>query len=317
MFERINEADICAVETFVREDLLDIISTKAENSADEAVVEHQQLIDNFGELYTLNPSKFRFQPGDKKFIQLVIDHIRSEILKKGRKRALRHFGYTTEPQKKIKLTIDESLKEDNDTFSDSALKTKLFNQILQKLKVFSVPESILNFFNETFIIVNISENNTITGDVTCVVCHAQNKRSTKIKPKKVYCRTKSGIKSWIISNFETHLKRAHSNIQIPTEQELVELNIQASNSILNESIENNNYVEINQSVNNFSNGSLELFHDFDKDKSTLTEKFFNNQIANHMIKMWNVAIINGECLETVKCRDLESRFLIPLYVLML
>lgn len=304
LFERISEHDICAVENFVREELLDIIKSNSEVTAgaDDVLLEDQLLKDNFGELYMLNPSKFRFQAGDRKFIQLVIDHIRLEIKKKGRKRALHHFGYKIDQPKKAKLTINKIVEGSDCTDLFDMLKTKLFDQVLQKLKAHYVPESILNIFDKSFVKVDISENNDITGDVTCIVCYAQSEDPESIKPKSVFCRSKSGIKSWIISNFDKHLKRAHSNKQNCTEKDPVELNDKLSYAPLNED-NNNDNVEINKSAYNFSYGSLELSNEFDGDEFASKEKIFNKQIGNQIIRMWNVATINGECLENVQCED--------------
>lgn len=301
MFEKINDHDITEVEKFVREELLDILASNAEVSenADVSVMDQQQLIDNFGELFMLNPQKFRFLPGDRKFIQLIGDHIRSEITRKGRKRALRHFGYEIERSKKSKIETDEIKENEIESIaSQDDLKSKLFNQIRHQLKTLAVPESILDMFDETLVtLVNVGGK--ISGHVICIVCHLQSKDPATIKPHKVFCRDKD--KSWVISNFKKHFTRAHSGTQISVEVE-VEPNAQF-NSTLNENNENNNHIATNQSVANVSMGSLNISWLTNDDAAVSTERLLNSQISRQMVRMWQFATINGECMQEVVCSE--------------
>lgn len=97
LFKDISEEDINIVESFVRDELYEIISSNAEKSidADHVLLEEKQLIDYFGELYALSPGKFRFQSGDKKLIQMVINHVQSIFEKKGTKKTFEHFSAKT------------------------------------------------------------------------------------------------------------------------------------------------------------------------------------------------------------------------------
>lgn len=299
LFENITEEDICSVEKFVREELLEVISTNAEATAnaDEFVMDEKQLIENFGQLYAMNPEKFRFQAGDRKFIQLVRDHIRCEIEKKGRKRALCHFAYG-QPNKK-KQKDNEGKEVENDINSTkSSLKTKLTEQILRKMKMFAVPQSILDVFNESFVNVNVCENRDITGTVICVVCHTQSEHPENIKPKNVFCREKSGSKSWVISNFVTHLKRVHSNFQLDKTAVIIPPTNQHLSNVTHENTESDEQTTDTRESINFS---IESLSDFDGDEECRMEKILNHQISKHVINMWKIVTINGECLEIVRC----------------
>lgn len=105
LFEHITEEEIKEVEAFVRNEMLELITTKnAENvdSNGSLFVDHKELVEHFGELYALKPTDFRFQPGDRKFIKLIQETIQTAIEKKGRKRAMQHFGYRQQRTKKKK-----------------------------------------------------------------------------------------------------------------------------------------------------------------------------------------------------------------------
>lgn len=302
LFENITEDEISAVEKFVREELLEIISANAEATAnaDEFLMDEKQMIDNFGPLYAMNPEKFRYQVGDRKFIHLIRDHIRSKIKKNGRKRALCHFECIDE-QPKIKNRKDNEGEGVNNNINSTtcSLKTKLTEHILRKMKMLAVPQSILNFFNESFVNVKVCENGDISGTVICVVCLTQSEHPENIKPKNVFCREKSGSKSWIISNFVTHLKRVHSNFELDEKAVIIPSTNQHLDNATHENTESDKEATDTLGTINFS---IESCSDFDGDEECKIEKTLNHQISKHAINMWKIATINGEYLEEVQCK---------------
>lgn len=206
--------------------MLDLIIAKnsgeSVDSNGSAIVGEQQMIEHFGEMYALKPNDFRFQLGDRKFIKLIIQTITNTIEKKGRKKAMQHFGYKDKlPRKKnIKCNKNEhtakmDLQMDsntNDSHSEKIMRAKLIKQISNKLKELAVPHHFIDMFNESFVTFETRENTIVNAGVICVVCHAKNVQSKKLKPYNVHCRNKSGRLSWIISNFTKHFRRAHPSM---------------------------------------------------------------------------------------------------------
>lgn len=306
LFEAIDEDDISAVENFARDELLQIISENAEstNDTDDLIIQKEQLIENFGELYALKPQKFRFLPGDRKFIQLVKNNIRDQIKKKGRKRAMNHFGFRAEKKKKenqkSQTECDLSIDNDSDINcidSISALKTKLHKQILENLTKCGVHQCMKDIFNESFVRVSI-DNAKITGYVICVVCYVQSENPKNVKPKNVFCRGKSGSKSWVTSNFIKHLTRAHSKILNCNENEfgqlIEELIVDGENIIV---YDESNSTEESDFVPNFCSESFVNDCNLNGNEEIKFEVQLNSQILKQSTKMWQAVLLNGENLE--------------------
>lgn len=324
LFKEIQTEDIQAVEKFVREDLYDILSSKADsnNGDSEILLPPNDLIEHFGVLFASNPSKFRFLPGDLKYIQLVKDHVANEITNKGKKQALlRFYGGMKQKKnrKKIKPGVSrDSLNENcpdkrnvpvkieytekNDCTDEKCdIKTRLFQCIKDKMTKFGIPEEILSVFTESFVDVNQSDKDNITGDITCIVCYVKSETPEKVKPKRVYYRNISATsQSWVISNFTSHLHR-HRNIidsLIKNEysEELVEvIGDESADFKTNESDQCE--ISVNLSIE-----SVDLLCD----QTTKIEKSLNEQMLAQSIKMWQKATMNCEQMTKMRCISTEG-----------
>lgn len=162
------------------------------------------------------------------------------------------------------------------------MKTKLFDQISDKLKAFAVPDHQMEIFDASFISVDARENNIVSGGVKCIMCNAENEQQQKIKPITVYCRNKSGHLSWVISNFITHLKRTHALVESHKEKKLCQSN-------------DERYSGLNE-TENISISSELMNMDFESEPNGMgsDEKKLNDEISKQLIKMWNVATLHGE-----------------------
>lgn len=320
LFESITDDDIEAVENFVRNDLLDIVLMKiGENTGDTKTptVDRKVMTDHFGHLYALQPHNFRFQLGDKKFIHLIKQTVLKTIEKKGRKRAMEHFGHKEKQSKKRKLNRveNDSLSakvEDTKRTTNDELKAKLFANISDKLKTFAIPSHIREMFNESFVTVELNENNNVEGKIVCIVCYAESEQPESVSPNHVYCRNKSGHLTWVISNFIKHFQRAHENIQLRAEKKLCRVkNEQNSKKKLDE-ITNNN--DSNASITT-SIEPLNLSYDLNATEMDNLEGKIYGLISKQMIKMWNIATLNGETFEYgVQCNDLGDEHLLDISV---
>lgn len=288
-----------------------------------AKIDKKKLIEYFGELYALKPEKFRFQPGDRKFIKLIQQTITKTIETKGRKKAMQHFGCKYEPPKKKMLKDNQNGHSNtgdtkcttaniecitaNTDLTDLAneMKAKLFKQILDKLKTFAVPKKIIDIFNETFISVNTEDNEISEGNVVCVVCYAESKNPHKIKPTHVYCRTKSGRLSWVISNYMKHFRRAHPSIQ----------KCKAKDRPSNEQhfvieVNDNSCSSENTSIGNISCDIMNMPFESTIVEMDSVEQQLNEEISKQMVKMWSITTLHCDDLECgVQSTDIDHLFI--------
>lgn len=319
LFEHITEDEITEVEAFVRNEMLNVILDN-EESIDEngdTKVNKQKMIEYFGELYALKPEQFRFQPGDRKFIKLIQQTITTTIEKKGRKRAMQHFGYKCKPPAKKMLKDNQSGHSNTDdtkcaTADDECttvdidlkkkMKAKLFDSILDKLKTFKIPQNLIEMFNDSFISVYVGEDGMVKGDVVCVVCHAKKVQPKKNKPNHVYCREKSGNLSWVISNFVKHFQRVHSDIKKCEKKD------QLSNELPSAINANDNSCSSeNASIGNMSRDIMDMAFESTIIEMDSVEKQLNEEISKQIVKMWSIHTIHGDDLESeVQCADINN-----------
>lgn len=306
-FETIDENDIDAVEKFVREELEDFV--KSNENSTEVNKENQSMVEHFGAFYAQCPKKFRFLPGDVKFIQKIKQHVNDIVGKKGQKKAFNHFRNKTNRSKIVEDT-NKIGKDDQITgskFTDNGLEKKLYDLISEKLIEFEVPQSTRELFDESFISV-VNENNKIIGNIICVVCHAQGKDPERSKPKHVHSRGKS----WVISNFTKHFSRAHlkqatsnqQSFQVVSENEIYqEYAANSEDEIAADDDEEYVYVEQTDPFTQELNYSTESLQNFIASEASEMEKKFNDQISNQLIKMWNVVMLHGESQDQqVQCK---------------
>lgn len=84
----LTEDDINQIKKFVREEGLDHATKMLQKELGcqgDVLLQENQLIDYFGEIYASDPSNFRFVIGDKKLIRLVRDHLIKNQHEKGAK----------------------------------------------------------------------------------------------------------------------------------------------------------------------------------------------------------------------------------------
>lgn len=310
LFESLTEEEIKEVEAFVRNEMLDHILAKNADNLDSngsVIVPHQELVECFGELYALKPGDFRFQPGDLKFINLIQQTITMAIEQKGRKKAMQHFGYKQHRSKKEEKKSNETEHGGSNntkcitasTDMANKMKTKLFEQIADKLKAFAVPNQQIEMFDDSFISVKTHENKIVSGRVECIVCHAKKNQQKKTNPITVHCRSKMGNLSWVLSNFITHLRRTHELVEDQKGKKTPQL--------ANECRSKSNVTETNVSMNFSANELMNMVFDSDSTVTDSIEKKLNEEITKQLVKMWNVATLHGEQFEYgLQCKDVDG-----------
>lgn len=318
LFVEINEEDIKDVESFVSNELLSILSTKAEesisaNDTDEVVIDEEQMTQHYGQLFAFNPAKFKFLPGDRKCIQLVKNLIQRHIQKYGRKRAMNHFTDKSElpkqSYKRLKMSepnhcADECSEKSAD-ISSSELESKLYTNVKQKIAKLGFSSSILKCFEKSFVQIRRDEKGNIYGEVFCVVCHIQanppnsvnQSKIRDLKPKKIFLRTKAGRKSWVISNFASHLE-THKDVKNHAKNESFQL---VDVEVLSPECNEYELPQDSKSLADFSSASIEAICNSSVAGTTRIEKVFNEQISTQNIHMWQAAILNCETFEKVEC----------------
>lgn len=314
LFEKLDDNDINAVEEFVRNDLLDILLDDEQPvDGSEVLLDDEQMKNYFGELYASSPSKFRFMPGDRKFIKLIQNQIQLDIKKKGRKRALscytdesvhaqklrrkRLINVKTENETKTDPSIDSGEVGNSDLGTIDMLATMLYTRIQNKLAQLRFPPSTLTEFNKTFVSVVKNVDGNIDASVVCFACYLQSETKENVHQCSVFLRTRNGKQSWVISNFTKHLNNKHKDIQ----HSVVVQNLATDE----DSIVNYYSSAQNLSNQNISLDSIEAFCDNDEINLARMEKTFNMQISKQVIKMWEIAVMNSEDTDSVQsvCRD--------------
>lgn len=304
LFSEINEGDIKQVETFVRNDLMEILSTDIEQStaADEVVIDEEKMKENFGVLFALNPTKFKFLPGDRKCIQLIKDLIQRHIKKHGRKKAMNYFTDESEDTQPTCKRLKTESENHDESASLVELEENLYTCIMQKLAKLGVSKSILNNFAKSMVRTGRDVDGKIYGEVFCILCrvNSENIESAKkndLKPKKMYLRTKNEKQSWVLSNFNTHLE-THKDMLNQTENESVEsIHIE----ILSPGDINYQTLQENKSLADFSTASMEDICNSCDTGDARMERMFNKQFSAQNIFIWQQAMLNSETFENVDC----------------
>lgn len=194
---------------------------------------------------------------------------------------------------KIMKTEDES-NENANMDTKETLESKLICKIKKCLMSHDVPLSVVEIFDENFFNVDMNNTNSINGNVICIVCFAESKERDKIKPKYVYCNSKSNSKNWIISNFTKHLEKVHG--------------LSKNRSILSESIDQ--HIEdsrkksetASEIISNISNSSLEIVSGEIENKTIKNEKYLYDLISNHVVKIYKTVLLYDEYTDRMLCK---------------
>lgn len=180
------------------------------------------------------------------------------------------------------------------------MKTKLFVLIMAELKTLAAPKNCMDVFTDSFVSVDTTDSQMFRGGVVCAMCYVKSQQPSKIKPINVFCRTKSGRLSWVLSNFMKHVNRAHS---FTKEDQLIS-NEQHSEIDVNE----NSSVTENTSIGNVSGDIMNMAFDANTIiEVDSIEKQLNDQISNQIARMWSIATVHCDDLECgVRCSDVDG-----------
>lgn len=221
-FKDIDDEDIEAVEHFVKTQTFKILSNKIlssdSTSADcDVLVECEQMINYFGEVYKEAPKHFKFLAGDRKLIKRLVEYVKQAVDGNGVNTGLKLFKPKQNASKQAKTAVARKTKNtivSNDCDASNLdeqlphLKLDLFTRVMEWLNDHKADQQIpISSISPDIISVTV-ENGQIFGYIRCVLC--QNKpNGGKGKPKKIAYRFDKGSQYWISSNFITHLRSAH------------------------------------------------------------------------------------------------------------
>lgn len=204
-------------------------------------VDTDHLIDMFGEHFASNPSQFRFRSGDIILIKALVEHVREIVDKNGRNTGLNRFKFACKRKKPKRKknqprNVHEKIIEGNVQHVDSKqidmLKERLYERVCKCLEIYSAHRCIeielYALIDRSIVDVQMDKTSQqIYGTIVCIICREKNER--KNKPKRVYYDGES--ESWIISNFQTHLKRGHKLKPLKTESQLDDVKFDFENHI--------------------------------------------------------------------------------------
>lgn len=216
-FKDVDDADIESVENYIKFDALKNSVDKLEQSVEgdfESVsfcLQHDQLIEIFGEIHASTPSEFKFERGDKVRIRNLVAYVKDVVDGDGKLKGLGHFEMKRKTkstnlmplQKKRRLNnnVNENTKK-----SIGELKSELHRRTIGVLKLHNIDTDDLDGD-----MVEV-EPNGIFGLVHCVACKRNTKK--KLQPKRVYYKSKGGSGYWVVANFDAHIKRMHKSVLV-------------------------------------------------------------------------------------------------------
>lgn len=221
--EKINDEAIADMETFVREDLFDLLSNECD-------IDDETPLKNFYGLYHANKDKFRFVPGEKVLLKRIAEYVEKintdekkieqfkppNKYKISRKDTCRLFGATFygkrcyEKKNRDKfdnIVLDSEQQLDDHTPPEKLpLRSKLFRITKEKYE-FKYPHLVGKEFLMENMVEVIKNGNRIIGTVQCIFCAAE-KKSKSITIQ--YNDKNDGSYFWNFSNLYKHFKK-HSS----------------------------------------------------------------------------------------------------------
>lgn len=186
-FKDIDDVDIDAVETYIKNHALENVTSQLEKSiGDEcqALLDDDQLVEIFGEKYAPNPSEFKFLRGDRVKIRSIAAFLKERVDGNGNLTGLAPYKMKTKKKKKQRMvsTTHKSAclpaKNNLHVKSIEEMKSGLFERIKQCLESFNI-----NTTDLPTDIVDI-EPNRVIGLVQCILCKNESKKM--LKPKRVF-----------------------------------------------------------------------------------------------------------------------------------
>lgn len=329
-FKDVDEADITLVEEYIKFDALKEAAAQLEQSVEgdyESVsfcLQHDQLVEIFGNVHASNPSQFKFERGDRVRIRNLVEYVKDVVDGGGKLKGLGYFEMkrkTKSTKSLITLRKPRTLSIHTHQIpkkSIGELKSELHRRITDVLKSHGI-----NINNLDDDMVNVEPNGVI-GLVNCVVCKNGSKK--KLRPKRVYYKSKSNTGYWVVANFDAHIKRVHkSSLHGSTaieEKKLLNTNqIESVSAMKSNSDLKNDNIELSTSQSNLtqnddqmhsndqtipagteSNVKVEIIQiDSDADLTVLDEpdKYeeelsIDKQISAQIIKMMGSVLMNGD-----------------------
>lgn len=202
------------MESFVREDLLDLLS-------DAGITNEHELLKNFFGLYHAKTTKFRFLPGEKVLLKRIAEYIKNigtdddasnqfkapEKYKFSRKGTFRLFGATFYGKKSCDKKQQADDFEQQDAERETAGKLPLcsiFFTIVKQKYESKYPCLIGKEYLKENMINVTKKGNRITGSVQCIFC------PIKKNPKVItvqYDEKNNGLYHWNFSNLFKHFGR--------------------------------------------------------------------------------------------------------------
>lgn len=239
IFKKITDDHITEIETYIREDALNVHSAKLSESLGEFDAENEfevllgddEMIDIFGEKYASMPAKFKLQPGEIMLIRELVKHVKKLVDNGGENMGLNHFKERKRKMKPINVTSKQNRNE-IENVSDpidrtgkkslaisetemesqhSELKSKLFSLCLENMQAFKVHEQLIKQFNEHMIQLRWNDG-VISGSIECILCKNDKENHSKKKKDSYSVRyfQSPGSSYWILSNYKKHLEKMHN-----------------------------------------------------------------------------------------------------------
>lgn len=241
VFKSITDDDIDAVENFIRNEVFTYLAKSKADAMnesdksgfvehDDVLVDDENLLDHFGQLYASQPEMFRFQPGDRILIKALVEKVKNIVDGKGINTGLREF-IKAKKRMKIKKTNKKLSKRQTmhttpaklDELNIESLKSDLVQKVKNCMyshkadSMFDV--DLENDIHGDSVEVYI-KSGLVHGKVRCIICDEKKKR--KNVSKRVHYSSGSNWLGWILSIFSTHLKKTHGLIFHERKTELVE-----------------------------------------------------------------------------------------------
>lgn len=203
-----DDSDIDSVENYIKFNALKNATDALEQSIEgdfESVsfcLQDDQMTDIFGEIHASNPSKFKFERGDRIRIRCLVDYVKDIVDGDGNLKGLGHFEIIETSIFSLRNSKKKSTTKP--TKSIEELKSELHRRVLDILKTNGIH---IDATDDNMVEI---EPNGIFGLVHCIACKESLKKNPK--PKRVYYKSKANSGFWVVANFDGHLKRVHKSI---------------------------------------------------------------------------------------------------------
>lgn len=227
-FKYIDDEEIDFVENFIRTEVFRNLTTEVDKSIGsdcDAIVDNDVMVQHFGNRYASDPTKFKFERGDRIFIKELVAYVKKEAVGPGlqrfrmkRKRDRKPKQIETKnratdcvdanEQSTIDFVASTEIKHPSTEYQ-SLLKSKLLKKVKECLTSFKIDA---DSFGEQMIHLYIG-GDKIYGGVQCIECENS---GIDTKPKRVYYNDSPDSRYWVISNFTSHLIKKHKLVALKT-----------------------------------------------------------------------------------------------------